>query len=46
METKKLLKEKGISTRFVNKNFTNLSSAQIIGEDLVERKTDFTLIVA
>lgn len=46
MDAKKLLKEKGISTRFVNKNFTNLSSAQIIGEDLVERGTDFTLIVA
>ena len=30
----------------MNKNFTNLSSAQIIGENLVERGTDFTLIVA
>ncbi len=46
MDAKKLLKEKWISTRFVNKNFTNLSSAQIIGENLVERGTDFTLIVA
>lgn len=44
METKKLLKEKWISTRFVNKNFTNLSSAQIIWENLVERWTDFTVI--
>lgn len=46
MDAKKLLKEKGISTRFVNKNFSNLSSAQIIWENLVERGTDFTLIVA
>lgn len=45
MDTKKLLKEQGISTRFVNKDFKNLSSAQILGENLVARGTDFTLIV-
>ena len=45
METKKLLKEQGISTRFVNKDFKNLSSAQILWEKLVARGTDFTLIV-
>jgi tRNA G10 N-methylase Trm11 len=43
--TKKVLKGKGLSSRFVNKNFQNLSSAQIIGENLVERGSDFTLIV-
>ena len=46
MDTKRLLKSKWISTRFVNKNFSNLSSAQIIGENLVERGTDFTVIAA
>lgn len=33
-----------ISSRFVNKDFKSLSSAQIIGENLVKRETDFTLI--
>lgn len=46
METKKVLKSKWVSTRFINKNFQNLSSAQIIGENLVKRWSDFTLIVA
>ena len=46
METKKVLKSKGLSSRFVNKNFQNLSSAQIIGENLVTRGSDFTLIIA
>jgi hypothetical protein len=32
MQAKKMLKEENISGRFVNKNFQNLSSAQIIGE--------------
>ena len=46
VETKKVLKWKWISSRFVNKNFWNLTSAQIIGENLVARGSDFTLIVA
>ena len=46
METKKVLKVKGVSSRFVNKNFQNLSSAQIIWENLVKRWSDFTLVVA
>lgn len=46
IDTKKVLKAKGVSSRFVNKNFQNLSSAQIIGENLVTRGSDFTLIIA
>jgi len=46
METKKLLKQKWLSSRFVNKNFWSLSSAQIIWEKLVSRWSDFTLISA
>lgn len=46
MDAKKSLKAKWISTRFINKNFENLSSAQIIGENLVEREADFSVIIA
>ncbi len=46
MQTKKLFKEYGISGRFINKNFKNLTSAQIIWENLVERNADFTIISA
>lgn len=46
IETKKVLKSQWLSSRFVNKNFQNLSSAQIIGENLVKRWSDFTLVVA
>lgn len=46
MDTKKLLKEGWMSARFVNKNFSNLSSAQIIGEGLVKRSSDFSIISA
>ncbi|QFR39262.1 hypothetical protein A9Q91_03430 [Candidatus Gracilibacteria bacterium 28_42_T64] len=44
-KTKKLLKEGGISSRFVNKDFNNLSSAQIKGENLIRKETDFTYII-
>jgi tRNA G10 N-methylase Trm11 len=46
IDTKKVLKAKWLSSRFVNKNFQNLTSAQIIGENLVERGSDFTLMLA
>jgi len=46
MDTKKSLKAQWISTRFVNKNFSNLTSAQIIAEWLVKRGADFTVISA
>jgi len=46
MQAKKMLKEEKISGRFINKNFQNLSSAQIIWEWLVERQSDFTIISA
>ena len=45
MKTKKCLKEKKISARFVNKNFWSLTSAQIIWENLIEREADFNLII-
>ena len=44
MGLKRSLKSTGISARFINKNFENLSSAQIIAEDLVVRGSDFTII--
>lgn len=44
MGIKKSLKAEKISSRFVNKDFKNLSSAQIIGEKLIKRETDFSLI--
>jgi len=46
IETKKTLKAKGISSRFVNKDFKSLSSAQILWEKLVKKSSDFTIIVA
>jgi len=42
--TKKILKENDISSRFVNKDFTNLSSAQILWEKLVQSSTDYNFI--
>ncbi|NVP17724.1 hypothetical protein HUU51_03320 [Candidatus Gracilibacteria bacterium] len=42
--TKKILKENGVSSRFINKDFKNLSSAQIIGEKLVKNGTDYSII--
>ncbi|MDA9128869.1 hypothetical protein N9J72_00125 [Candidatus Gracilibacteria bacterium] len=46
MDQKKDLKTHGVSARFINKNFENLSSAQIIAEDLVTRNSDFNVIQA
>ena len=46
MDQKRTLKSAWVSARFVNKNFENLSSAQIISEDLVTRLSDFTIIQA
>jgi len=45
MDLKKSLRKDKISSRFINKDFKNLSSAQIIGENLVKRWTDFTYII-
>ena len=44
MGLKRSLKSTGISARFINKNFENLSSAQVIWEDLVSRGSDFNSI--
>ena len=44
LKIKKSLKAVKISSRFINKDFKNLSSAQIIWEKLVNRWTDFTII--
>ncbi len=41
---KKYLKERDVSSRFVNQDFSNMSSAIINGEKLVERWSDFTII--
>lgn len=41
---KKELKACEISSRFVNKDFTNLSSAQIIGQWLIENGNDFSIV--
>ena len=43
--TKKILKENNLSSRFVNKDFKNLSSAQIIWEKLIEKESDFNLVI-
>ncbi len=43
---KKRLKEHSISSRYVNKNDKNVSSAQVLWEKLVEQATDFNLINA
>ena len=43
-KTKKTLKENNISSRFVNKDFKNLSSAQILWEKLIQKKSDFNFI--
>ena len=46
MDQKRSLKSAWVSARFVNKNFENLSSAQVIWEDLVSRGSDFNIITA
>lgn len=42
--TKKILKENWLSSRFINKDFKNLSSAQIIWEKLVKNGTDYSFV--
>lgn len=44
LATKKELKKNSISSRFINKDFKNLSSAQIIWEKLIKKGTDFNYI--
>ena len=44
IKQKKELKWNNISSRFVNKDFKNLSSAQIIAEKLINKTTDFNYI--
>jgi len=44
IETKKTLKAGWISSRFVNRDFKSLSSAQITWEKLVQKGSDFTII--
>lgn len=43
---KKILKASWVSSRFVNKDFKNVNTAQILWEKLVQRSTDFTFINA
>ena len=44
IETKKELQSKNISSRFINKDFKNLNSAQIIWEKLITKWYDFSYI--
>lgn len=44
IKVKKLLKENSVSSRFTNKDFKNLTSAQILWESLVKRESDFNSI--
>lgn len=44
VHTKNFLKKYAISSRFINKNFKNLSSAQILWEKLIEKQSDFSVI--
>lgn len=44
LEIKKKLKSENFSSRFVNKDFKNLNSAQIIWEKLVKKASDFNYI--
>ncbi len=44
IKTKKYLREKNISSRFANKNNFNLSSSQILGNNLIKKWADFNLI--
>lgn len=46
LDVKRFLQKREVSARFVNKNFQNLTSAQIIWEDLVSRWSDFTILSA
>ncbi len=41
---KKFLKEKGVNSRFINKNFTNLKTAAVIGEKLIQKGAEIVLI--
>ena len=45
LNTKKLLKETNISSRFVNKDFKNINTATIIWEKLVSKKTDLNFFI-
>ncbi|MCD5385278.1 hypothetical protein LRZ95_01270 [Candidatus Gracilibacteria bacterium] len=44
LEQKKIFKAKGVSSRFINKDFKNLSSAQILGEKLLKSGGDYSII--
>ncbi|MDD4151295.1 MAG: hypothetical protein PHR68_01655 [Candidatus Gracilibacteria bacterium] len=44
IDTKKILQANSISSRFVNKDFRNLSSVQITHEKLIKKETDLNFI--
>lgn len=44
IDTKKTLQASNISSRFVNKDFRNLSSVQITNEKLIKKETDLNFI--
>lgn len=42
--SKNIIKKAQKNPRFINKNFENVSSAQIINEKLISKKTDFNIV--
>ncbi len=44
IDIKKHLKQNNTSSRFINKDFQNLSSAQILWEKLIEKESDFNVV--
>ena len=44
MNLKHAFREMWVNSRFINQDFKNLSSAQIIGEKLVKKETDISLV--
>jgi len=46
LDIKRFLQKKEISARFINKNFGNLNTAQVLSEWLIKRKTDYSIISA
>jgi len=46
LSVKERFKEMGKNARFINKDFKNISSAHIIGEKLIAKKSDINIVFA
>lgn len=44
IKTKQFLKAHGVNSRFINKNFTNLKTAAVIGEKLLQKGAEIVLL--